>query len=178
MVVNLAINWRFIVFCATCANCALDVQYLRKKIMRKIGLSFVNAQDFLRMRNSGERLTCFPMRNICATFAQNCTLPPNAQYTCNICAKLYLPPNAQDMRNICAKLYLPPNAQNLRKVVLTSQCAKFAQNCTYLPMRNKCATFAQYFIIPTMRNMRRICARLHFIPQCARCLQDCTFSSV
>ena len=136
--------WYFglIVFCARCANCALDVS------MRNICARFSpNAQY---MRKICARLYFFPdaqyMRKICtrlyfflqcARFAQDCTYFSNAQYMRKICARLYFLQcaiYAQDLHKICTRLYF------------FRQCARFAQDCTYF-------LNAQY--------MDKICARLY-----------------
>ena len=106
------------------------------------------------------------MRNICARFVQDCTYFPDAQYMCNICARLYFFlqcakyaqdfsyfPNAQDCSYFpqCSRLYLFP--QDLRRIVLLSNiCARFPQNCTSF-------SNAQY--------MCKICARLQLFLQWA-----------
>ena len=111
---------RLIVFCARCANCALEAQHLRK-----LRLPFVNPQYIRKilstMRKICARLYLFPQ---CAIYAQDCTSSCNVQY----------------MRKICARLYVFPHewaiyAQDLRKIVLFSPmrniCARFVQDCTF-----------------------------------------------
>ena len=78
--------------------------------MRKLELSFVNAQDLRKILS--------PMRNICARFVHDCTSFSNAQYMRKVCAKLYLFPQCaifvkdlhkivllSPMHNICAIFY-------------------------------------------------------------------------
>ena len=112
-----------------CNNCARKfyAQYLRK-----LGLSFVNAQYLCKILSL--------MRNICARFAQDCTYFPIAQYMCKICTRLDLFPNAQYVRNICSRLYCFSNAQYMRKI-----CTRlyFFSNAQY--MRKICARL--YFFL-------------------------------
>ena len=56
-------------------NCAQD--------LRKLGLSFVNAQDLRKI------VLITPVCNICTRFAKDCTHFSNTQYMCTICARLY-----------------------------------------------------------------------------------------
>ena len=112
--------------------------------MRKICARFSANAQYLR-----KIVVISPMRNICATFAQDCSYFLNAQYMHNICARLYLFPQ-------CA-IY----AQHLQKIVLL-QCAIYAQDLRRIVL-----------ISP----MRKICTRLYLFPQCAIYAQDCSYFS-
>ena len=119
------------------------------------------------------------MPNICARFSPQCTIyaqdlctivlfPQCAIYVQDLC-KIILFPSAQYMCKICTKLYLFPQcaiyAQDLHKIVLLSSMCNILTKSQVL-LKELC-------------HISHICSkmyiRVHFIPQCARCVQDRTF---
>ena len=124
------------------------------------GLSFVNAQYMPKILS----LMC----DIGTRVAQDCTYFPNLQYMCKIAL-------ISPIRNVCARFVQDcahfANGQYLHRI-----CAGFVQDCTFFPnAQYMCKICARLYYICPMCN---ICARLHSIPQYARCVQDCTFSSI
>ena len=132
---NNSLNTWLIVFCASCASCALHVS----------------------VRNICAKLYLFPQ---CAIYVQDLrkiVLIPQCAIYAKICARVYLflqcAIYAQDLRKIVLLSPMRNYAQDLHKIVLISPmhniCTRFVQDCTSF-------SNAQY--------MHKICARLYFSP--------------